>query len=184
MLFIFTVVFFGILTVFVCPWQSVFGCRDVVMFVFAACKHKNLVLTFSRCVFLVCFLLFLEIKLFSDLAFLLLCFLLCWSGRFLASFARFTNLFLSPFVIQAMDCHCAFLLCCYFRFCCLFGPVAGVAFFSWCPSVIMRAQQCPPVPFRDLPRPLSVSPRSTTLIYILPTHVRALTPYSHAHICL
>ena len=137
--------FLGILAVFVCLYESVSGWWDVVVFVFVACKHKNLVLTFSHCVFLSCFnFFFTTIELFSDLAFLLLCFLLRWPGRFLELFARFVYFFLPPFTLNAIHYHCAFLLRCYCRFCCRAGPVGRVAFFSWRPSVVIRVQQCPP----------------------------------------
>ena len=82
----------------------------------------------------------------------MLCFLLRWPDRFLALFARFVCFFWSPFALNALNYYCTFLLHCYCRFCCHFGPVAGVAFFSLCPPVIMHAKQCLPC---ALPYPAS-----------------------------
>ena len=39
-----------------------------------------------------------------------------------------------------------FLLCCWYCFWCLMGPVCCVVFFLWLSSVIMRVQTCPPWP--------------------------------------
>ena len=81
--------------------------------------------------FFLVLIFFATIELFSDLAFLLLCFLLRWPGRFLELFARFVYFFLPPFTLNAIRYHCAFLLRCYCRFCCRAGPVGRVSFFSW-----------------------------------------------------
>ena len=135
----------GILAVFVCPWQNVFGCHDVVVFVSGAHKHNYLVLSFFRCVFLVFFLFFFaRFTPLLVIAALLLCFLLCWFGRFPAVCARFVCLFLSPFDLKAIIGYCAFSLLCYSCFCCLFGLLLVLLFVFWCPSVTMRVQQCPP----------------------------------------
>ena len=99
--------------------------------------------------FRVCFCCFLQLfgaDLLRCLLFaaLLLCFLLCWFGRLLAFFARFVCLFLFPFAVKTMNCHCVFLLRYWDCFCCLFGLLVVLLFCSWCPSVAMRVQQCPP----------------------------------------
>ena len=83
-------------------------------------------------------------KLFSVLAVLLLCFLLCCFGGAVVFFLLFVLFFLLLKLKNTLVGYCVFLLryeCC---FCCLLGPVCGVAFFSWCPSVVMSVQQCPP----------------------------------------
>ena len=108
-------------------------------------KHNYLVFSFFRCVFLVFFCFFFaRFTALLVIAALLLCFLLCWFGRFPAVCARFVCLFLSPFELKAIIGYCAFSLLCYSCFCCLFGLLLVLLFVFWCPSVVMRVQQCPP----------------------------------------
>ena len=83
---------------------------------------------FAAVFFLLDLFFFAAIKLFSDLAFLLLCFLLCWPGRFLTLFARFVYFFLSHFALIVLNYHCAFLLRCCCRFCCHFDVLVVLLF--------------------------------------------------------
>ena len=155
------------------------------MYVFSGCKHNNLVLTFCRVCFLACVNFFAVFQLFPCLAVLLCCFLLCCFGRFLASFARFVYLVLLPFNLKVMRYHCAFLLRCYCRFCCLLGPAGDVAFFSCFPSVVMRVQQCPPC---ALPCPAFPTHRFPPFqnTYMLPSKPCAYTctPFGRAHMVM
>ena len=138
------------------------------------------------CVFLLVLIFFAVFQLFPCLAVLLCCFLLCCFGRFLTSFARFVYLVLLPFNLKVMRYHCAFLLRCYCRFCCLLGPAGGVAFSPVSPPLSCVYSNAPPVPFRAPPSPLIVSLRSKTLTCYLPNHVRTLAPPLGAHtwLCL
>ena len=81
--------------------------------------------------------------------------------------------------------YCVFLLrygCC---FCYLFGPVFGVAFFSWCPSVVMRVKQCPPF---ALPCPASPTfrfpPFHNTHMYPSNPCVRTCTLFALTHMVM
>ena len=116
---------------------------------------------------------------------MLLCFLLRWPGRFLTLFARFVCFFLSPFALNALLQHSVFLLYCECCFCRLFGPVAGVAFFSLCPPVIMHAKQCLPcaLPCPALPT-FFFLPFKNTHTHPINPHAPTETLFTHTHMVM
>ena len=118
----------------------------------------------------------------------MLCFLLRWPDRFLALFARFVCFFLSPFALNASNYYYAFLLRCHCRFCLHFGSVAGVAFFSLCPSVMIHVKQYLPcaLPYPRLthfPFP-SVPQHPYAPFQPMWAHLHSLHAHTYGYVCV